>query len=72
MSATGELWVTRNRAWNDSVPTVDVFDGRGHLARRVRLPAHTRVAHVASDAVYLVRKDADDLEWLVRVSLRSP
>ena len=68
MSATGELWVTRNRAWNDSIPTVDVFDGRGRLARRVRLPAHTRVIHVDASAVYLVRKDADDLEWLVRVT----
>ena len=67
MSATGEFWVTRNRAWNDSIPVVDVFDGSGRLARRVRLPAHTRVIHVGSDAVYLVRKDADDLEWLVRV-----
>ena len=66
-SASGEFWVTRNRAWNDSIPTVDVFDGRGRLARRVRLPAHTRVVRVDDDAVYLVRKDADDLEWLIRV-----
>lgn len=69
MSASGEFWVTRNRAWNDSIPTVDVFDGRGRLARRVRLPAHTRVVRVDDEAVYLVRKDADDLEWLIRVRI---
>ena len=68
MSSSGEFWVTRNRAWNDSIPTVDVFDGSGRLVRRVRLPAHTRVMHVDANAVYLVRKDADDLEWLVRVT----
>lgn len=67
-TGAGELWVTRSRAWNDSIPIVDVFDDRARLARRVQLPPHTRVLHVDGDTVYLARRDVDDLEWLVRVN----
>ena len=68
VTAEGEVWVTRSRAWNDSIPVVDVFDERARLVRRVQLPPHTRVLYVDSAAVYLARRDADDLEWLVRVA----
>ena len=63
----GELWVTQSRAWNDSIPIVDVFDRRGRLVRRIQLPPHSRVLYANRDAVYLARRDSDDLEWLIRV-----
>jgi hypothetical protein len=67
----GSLWVERSRAFTDSVRTFDIFDARGVLAERVALPAGTRLAGFGDAAVYVVRVDADDLEYLERYARRA-
>jgi hypothetical protein len=64
------LWVLRARAHDDPVPVHDVFDDRGRLAARVALPKGTRLAGFGSlGAVYLARRDDDDLQYLERYRL---
>jgi hypothetical protein len=66
ISPEGEVWVTRSRAWNDSMPIVDVFGADGNPVRQLRLPPRTRLVGFGARTIYLVRRDADDLEWLER------
>jgi len=63
-SPDGEVWVLRTRPARDRVPVYDVFDASGRLARKVALPADTRLVGFGKESVYLVRRDADDLEYL--------
>ena len=65
----GRLWVLKTRAHDDSMPVYDVFDGAGRLVERIAIPQRTRLAGF-SHVVFLVRTDADDLEWLGRYPLR--
>lgn len=65
----GALWVLRSRAANDPIPTYDVFDENGRLVRRVVLPRATHLLGFGSRAVYLIRTDDDDLQWLQRYAL---
>jgi len=64
---TGRVWVLRTRAWNDSIPTFDVFDATGRVIERVSLPKRTRLAGFGNGVAYLARTDDDDLVWLQRV-----
>ena len=64
---TGRVWVLRTRAWNDSIPTFDVFDTSGRVVERVTLPRLTRLVGFGNGVVYLARTDDDDLIWLQRV-----
>ena len=65
----GDLWVTLSRAHNDSVPRVDIFGADGKIKGRVQLPPNSRVIAFGKTHVYLVRRDADDLEWIERHKL---
>ena len=49
---------------------LDVFDGAGRRARQMTLPAGRRVVGVGRGVIYVVVRDADDLETLEKVSLR--
>lgn len=62
----GAVWVQRFRAAADSVPVYDVFDERGLLTARVRLPFGSRVVAISPQHVYVARTDEDGLEWLTR------
>ena len=64
---TGRVWVLRTRAWNDSIPTFDVFDLTGRVTERVTLPKRTRLVGFGNGVAYLARTDDDDLIWLQRV-----
>jgi hypothetical protein len=66
MSPAGEFWVMRYRAAGDEIPVYDVFDANGRLARRVSLPAKTRLVGFGEGTVYTVRTDEDDLQYLQR------
>lgn len=67
VGASGEIWVARNRAARDPVATYDVFSADGRLTGRVALPAKTRVVGLgAGGAIYTVRVDDDDLQYLQR------
>jgi hypothetical protein len=60
---TGRLWVERYGAVGDPV-VYDLFDERGELVARVRLPEGRRVVGFGGDAVYVVRVDELGLNWL--------
>lgn len=65
----GTLWVLRTRRHDDPVPTYDLFDASGRLTGRVAIPAGTRLLGFGARSVYLIRTDADDLEWIQRYRL---
>lgn len=66
-SPTGEVWVARNRTAKDDIPRYDVFAANGRLVRTVLLPKRTRVVGFGNGgAVYTVRMDNDDLQYLQR------
>lgn len=69
IAPNGELWVRRTRPAGDLVPFYDVFDARGRLVRHVTLPRGTRLAGFGKSSLYLVRTDADDLQYLQRYAL---
>jgi hypothetical protein len=65
-AADGSVWVLRTRAHDDPTPTFDVFDRTGRVTMRVALPDGTRLAGLGQSGVYVVRTDADDLQYLDR------
>lgn len=64
----GILWVRRTTPAGDST-RYDLIGADGRLASRVVLPARTRVAGFGARSIYVVRQDADDLEYLARYSV---
>jgi hypothetical protein len=69
IAPTGELWELRSTPASDPLPLYYVFDASGKLVKQVRLPARTRLVAFGKGVVYLVRRDADDLEYLERYKL---
>lgn len=69
VAPTGDLWELRSTPASDPLPLYYVFDGSGKLVKEVRLPAQTRLVAFGKGVVYLVRRDADDLEYLERYKL---
>lgn len=61
----GRLWVRRTGPAG-APTTYDVIDANGKLAEKVVLPKRTRLVGFGSRAVYLVRTDEDDLQYLGR------
>jgi hypothetical protein len=66
----GELWVARSVPADDA-PTFDVFDSNAQLARRIVLPEGRRIVGFGANAVYAVRIDEFDLNWLERYQVPS-
>jgi hypothetical protein len=69
ISPTGDLWVARKTAWNDTVPVMDVFNARGEHVRQVLLPESTHLVGFGKTDVFLARRDGDDLLWLQRYAM---
>ncbi len=66
-SPTGEIWVPRSRTAKDVAPRYDVFSKDGKLTGTVVFPPKTRVAALGNGgAIYTVRTDQDDLQYLQR------
>ena len=65
----GEVWVLRSRRPGDNVPVYDVFDATGRVIGKVALPAKSRLIGFGQGTVYLIRLDADDLQYLQRYRL---
>jgi hypothetical protein len=61
--APGEMWVLRSHRAEDP-PMYDVFAAPGALRMRITLPARTRLLGFGSGALYLVRTDEDDLQFI--------
>ncbi len=64
----GLLWIPRLTAAGRP-PLYDIINGKGVLVERVELPPRTKLIGFGSNAVYLVRFDADDLQYLQRHAL---
>lgn len=64
----GVLWVQRTTA-ADAPATFDLIDATGRVSQRVVLPKQTRLVGFGVSSVYVVRIDADDLEYLQRYRL---
>jgi hypothetical protein len=62
----GQVWVARTREAKDEIPTYDVLDAAGKVAKRVALPVKTRVVGFGNGVVYTVRTDEDDLQYVQR------
>jgi hypothetical protein len=61
----GNVWVLRSHKAADA-PIYDVFDAGSRMIARVSVPARARVVGFGTGTVYVVRRDADDLEYLQR------
>ncbi|MDH3457084.1 MAG: hypothetical protein OER90_09595, partial [Gemmatimonadota bacterium] len=66
----GELWVARSMPAG-SGPTFDVFDSNAQLVRRIVLPDGRRLVGFGKNAVFAVRIDEFDLNWLERYRVPS-
>ena len=66
----GQLWVRRTTPSEDPW-TYDVFDAQARLVGRVLLPPQTRFLGFGRSALYLTRKDDDDLIFVQRYPLPS-
>jgi hypothetical protein len=67
--ADGRVWIRRYGVAGDSRTHYDVIDRRGMVVARVDVPNDGRVVGFGARAVYVVRKDADDLQYLQRFPL---
>jgi hypothetical protein len=71
VAPNGELWILKQLPHTEKNPTFDIIGARGQLTGRVVIPERTRLLGFGRDgAVYLVRRDADDLEYIQRYRLR--
>ena len=64
----GELWIQRTTFRREGA-RYDVIGPGGSLVDRVRLPEGHRVVGFGRDGMYVVRRDADDLEFVQRRAL---
>jgi hypothetical protein len=67
---TGDVWVGRYRAASDKSPRYDVFDASGKQKGQVVFPPRTNIVGFGKGAVYTVRIDEDDLQYLQRYTLQ--
>jgi hypothetical protein len=59
----GTLWIQRS-TFGDEGARYDLVDRDGAVIDRVRLPEGHRVVGFGRDVLYVVRRDADDVEYL--------
>lgn len=65
----GELWVPIVQRPGFTAIVYDVFDASGKVIGRVALPPATRLVGFGNGTVYVIRIDADDLQYLQRYRL---
>ena len=68
----GRAFAERHQHLSELRPLLDVFDARGRLVARYRLPENRRVVGFGARGLYAVRVDANDLLWLERYELAEP
>lgn len=69
ISPNGRLWVERLQRHDADRPLYDVFDERGQLIERIRLPAGRDVVGFGNNTIYAVMTDESDLQWLERYEI---
>lgn len=67
----GRVWIPRYAPAGDRSTHYDVIDRRGVLAARVDVPDRGRIVGFGARSIYVVRKDADDLQYLRRFPLQN-
>jgi hypothetical protein len=67
----GRGWVGRYEHQSEKRPLFDVFDDAGRRVARVRLPEGRQVVGFGRGALYAVRVDEVDLQWLERYDTGS-
>lgn len=67
-SPGGDIWVERSRAAGDKVRRFDILTSAGVLRATVQLPDDTHLVSLQPGGIYLVRTDADGLQFLGRYS----
>jgi hypothetical protein len=60
----GRLVIRRTHDPRSSGTLYDFFDRTGKRVLILRMAAHERLVGVGANSLYVVRKDADDVEWL--------
>jgi hypothetical protein len=66
-SPTGEVWILKQLSHTEKRPTYDVIGARGELTGRVVIPKRSHVAGFGQNgAVYVIRLDDDDLQYIQR------
>jgi len=65
----GRLWVPRYAPASERATNYDVIDRRGVIVARAQVPNGGRVVGFGARSIYVVRKDADDLQYLQRFGL---
>jgi hypothetical protein len=70
-SPTGELWVWKQLAHTEWKPMYDIIGPGGELVERVMIPERSAVVGFGrGGAVYIVRRDEDDLQYVQRFRFR--
>jgi hypothetical protein len=65
----GRVWLQRYTDAADTRTQYDVIDRRGVVVARVAVPNGGRIVGFGPRSIYVVRKDADDLQYLQRFPL---
>jgi hypothetical protein len=65
----GRVWVERHAPAGETRTRYDVVDRRGNIAMKVEVPNNGRIVGFGPGSIYVVRKDADDLQYLQRFTL---
>ena len=68
-TADDRLWVQRHAPATDGRTHDDVIDRRGVVVARAVVPNAERIVCFGAAWIYVVRKDADDLQYLQRFPL---
>jgi hypothetical protein len=66
----GMILVNRTRDADDETPNIDVLDASGKIVARYELPKNSRLVGTGNGAIYTVRTDADDLQYLQRYRIQ--
>jgi hypothetical protein len=69
VSVDGRLFVERHQHLDELRPLFDVFDARGRLAARYRLPEGRSVIGFGARGLYAVRVDDVGLMWIERYDI---
>ena len=67
--ADGRLWVQRYAPAADTRTPYDIIDRSGAVVARAYVPNAGRVVGFGARSIYVVRRDADDLQYLQRFPL---
>lgn len=65
----GRVWVQRHVTASDTRTHYDIIDRRGAVVARAVVPNEGRIVGFGARSIYVVRKDADDLQYLQRFPL---